>query len=351
MTGLIAIAVAGYAARGCGEPSGSVAARPDGPGSELGTDAGAVVEATRPLMGTLFAVKVWAPPGRGPAAAEATHAALDAVGELEGRISSWQAGSDTAKINRAAGRAVVPVHPQLRELLEVSARWARRTKGAFDVTGGALFELWGRARERGTLPSEQAIRAGLALVDHRGVELHGDGVRLSRAGMKLGFGSVGKGFAADCAAERLRDKGFADFVIDAGGDLLVSGSRNDRPWQVGVRDPRRGRLLATAQLGECAIATSGDYEQFLIVDGERFGHVIDPRNGWPARGVSSVVVVASSAADADALATGLFVLGPDEGLALVERASSVEALFVLEGGEVRASQGLALRDDILERVQ
>ncbi|MCP3917162.1 MAG: FAD:protein FMN transferase [bacterium] len=345
MIGVVAIAIAGYAARNTVDSAGT------GPRASIDAGSGVVLEALRPLMGTEFAVKVWAPPGREPAAAEAIRAALDDAAELEQRISSWQPGSDTSKVNRAAGQAAVLVAAELRELLAIAMRWARRTGGAFDVTGGPLFELWSEARAQGVSPSEQAIRENLARVGHERVEVLGDTVRLRRAGMKLGFGSVGKGFAADRAAALLRARGFSDFIIDAGGDLVLAGTRGGEPWQVGIRHPRREQLLAVGHLSDCAIATSGDYEQYLIVDGERFGHIVDPRSGWPVQGVTSVVVVAARGADADALATGLFVLGPDEGLGLVEKISSVEALFVMEGGAVRHSEGLSLTDNILERAR
>ena len=343
--GAVSIAIAGYTARHSPE---SVDA------SLLSTSAGGsggVVESMRPLMGTQFAVKIWAPPGREPAAAEAIRAALDGVAELERHISSWLPDSDTAKVGRAAGRSAVRVGVELRELLAVSTRWARRTGGAFDVTAGPLFELWDAAREQGLLPSEDAVQEGLARVGYDRIELRDETVRLPVAGMKLGFGSVGKGFAADRVAAQLRAAGFANFIIDAGGDLVLSGSRGGTPWHIGVRHPRSVQLLATARLTGCAIATSGDYEQYLVADGVRYGHIIDPRTGWPAREVASVVVVAPRGADADALATGLFVLGPEEGLALVEKITSVEALFVMNDGDLRRSTGLSLQGEILERIE
>lgn len=343
--GAVSIAIAGYTVRHTPESAdASLSFTREG-------ESGAVVESMRPLMGTQFAIKVWAPPGREPAAAEAIRAALDGVAELERRISSWLPDSDTAKVGRAAGQSAVGVGAELRELLAVSARWARRTGGAFDVTAGPLFELWDAAREQELLPSEHEIQQSLARVGYDRIELRDETVRLPVAGMKLGFGSVGKGFAADRVADQLRAAGFANFIIDAGGDLVLSGSRGDTPWNIGIRHPRSVQLLATTRLTGCAIATSGDYEQYLVVDGVRYGHIIDPRTGWPAREVASVVVVAPRGADADALATGLFVLGPDKGLALVEKISSVEALFVMDDGDVRSSAGLLLQGKTLGWVE
>jgi thiamine biosynthesis lipoprotein len=302
-------------------------------------------------MGTEFKVTIWAAAGREPAAASVITEVLDEVAKLEDRISSWQSDSDTTRINTAAGQPPIQVSPELYELLTISMRWARRTNGAFDVTGGPLYELWGEARSQNALPSQETIASVLSQVGYRKVELRNGTVRLFASGMKLGFGSVGKGFAADKAAAKLRAANFTDFIIDAGGDLVVSGSRGPSPWSVGIRHPRTEELLATTELTDRAIATSGDYEQFLFADGRRFSHIIDPRSGWPTETVASVVVVAAKGADADALATGLFVLGPDQGIALAEQISSVEALFVMDDGSLHHSEGLTINDGILGLIQ
>jgi thiamine biosynthesis lipoprotein len=343
--GLVLLAIAAYMVRSLPESQNAAIAIPGDPA------AGSIVDSMRPLMGTEFGIKVWAAAGREPVATAIIAEALDELTELESQISSWQIDSDTSKVNAAAGQLPVPVSPELYELLTISMRWARRTTGAFDITGGPLYELWGEARRQKTLPSPEAIHSALTHVGYQNVEL-GDGtVYLSAPGMQLGFGSVGKGFAADSAAAKLHASNFRNFIVDAGGDLVVSGSRGDVPWSVGVRHPRTEELLATMELTDSAIATSGDYEQYLLADGRRFGHIIDPRTGWPVETVASVVAIAGKGADADALATGLFVLGPEQGIALVEKISSVEALFVMSDGTLHHSEGLAIKDGILERIQ
>jgi thiamine biosynthesis lipoprotein len=343
--GLILLAFAAHMVRNLPESEFAATTTPGDPGS------GSIVESMRPLMGTEFNVTVWAAAGREPAAATIIAEVLEEVAELESQISSWQSDSDTTRVNTAAGQQPVQVSPELHELLTISMRWARRTGGAFDVTGGPLYELWSAARSQKTLPSQEAITSVLRQVGYQKVELGDATVRLSAPGMKLGFGSVGKGYAADLAAAKLRAANFINFIIDAGGDLVVSGSRGPAPWSVGIRHPRTEELLATTEVTDSAIATSGDYEQFLMADGRRFSHIIDPRSGWPAETVASVVVIAANGADADALATGLFVLGPDQGIALAEQISSVEALFVMDNEVLRHSDGLSIKDGILERAQ
>jgi thiamine biosynthesis lipoprotein len=343
--GLALLAFAAYMVRNLPESEFAAVTIPGDPGS------GSIVTSMRPLMGTEFKVTIWAAAGREPAAASVIMEVLDEVAKLEGRISSWQSDSDTARVNAAAGQLPVQVSPELHELLRISMRWARRTGGAFDVTGGPLYELWGEARRQKTLPSQEAIHSIMQHVGYQKVELGDATVHLSAPGMKLGFGSVGKGFAADRVAEKLYASNFVNFIIDAGGDLVVSGSRGDSPWSVGIRHPRTEELLATAELTDSAIATSGDYEQYFLADGRRFSHIIDPRNGWPVETVASVVVIAAKGADADALATGLFVLGPDQGIALAEQISSVEALFVMDDGSLHHSEGLTINDGILEHIE
>ena len=210
--------------------------------------------------------------------------------------------------------------------------------------GGPLFELWAEARKSETLPSDEEILGRLDRVGYDKVALSNQGVRLTKAGMKMGFGGVGKGFAADGAAAWLASHGFPDHIIDAGGDLVIGGSRGPESWNVAIRDPRRDVHLAVCAATDGAIASSGDYESLVIVEGKRYSHILDLRTGRPARGVAGVTVLTQRGADADALATAVFVLGPQEGLVLIESLPDTEALIVEEGGEVRLSEGLELEE-------
>jgi len=312
--------------------------------------AGSVVRSSRLAMGAVFEISIWTPTGTEPVAAETALEALDRISALERRISSWEEGSETAAINLAAGGEAVAVSPILMELLTSSLHWARYTDGAFDVTGGPLFKLWEQAREGGSLPSESRIRTGLELVGYEQVRL-GDGtVRLGSAGMKLGFGAVGKGFAADLAARFLRSHDLPNFIIDAGGDLVVGGTRGGTPWTVAVRHPRRQSHLATIEVTDCSIATSGDYERYFTVDEVRYSHIVDLRTGWPVHSLTSVTVIAPRGIASDALATALSVMEVNEGLRLVEALPEVEALLVEDDGTVHLSSGLHLADGFLMRL-
>jgi thiamine biosynthesis lipoprotein len=161
--------------------------------------------------------------------------------------------------------------------------------------------------------------------------------------MAIGLGGIAKGFIVDRAAEVLRRHGFADFVIVAGGDLRADGRKAGRPWRIGIRDPRvDGAMLGWVAASDLSIDTSGDYERCFIAGGRRYHHLIDPATGRPAPGCRSVTVVSRDTGIADALSTGLFVMGPERGLALAERLPDVEALVVDAAGDLHATSGFVL---------
>jgi thiamine biosynthesis lipoprotein len=167
--------------------------------------------------------------------------------------------------------------------------------------------------------------------------------------MRVHLGGIGKGYAVDRAVAILREHGVRDFLLQAGGDLYASGQHGTTPWRLGIQDPRgeAGDYFARIELRDRTFSTSGDYERFFIEDGQRYHHLLDPDRGEPARGCVSVTIVAPRATFADALSTGVFILGPDEGMALVERLPDVDAVIVTAANEVRISSGLQGRVQLL----
>jgi thiamine biosynthesis lipoprotein len=193
-----------------------------------------------------------------------------------------------------------------------------------------------------TVPDPEAVRARLPLIDFRALNVDGESAFLLRVGMRVHLGGIGKGYAVDRAAEILRAHGLRDFMIQSGGDLFVSGRRGNRPWRVAIRDPRgpADRTIAALDLTDGTFSTSGDYERFFLKDGQRYHHILDPDTGEPARGCQSVTIVAESASIADGLSTGVFILGPAAGMALIERLPHVEGVIVTDHGEMLVSPGL-----------
>jgi thiamine biosynthesis lipoprotein len=271
---------------------------------------------------------------------------------LDRLLSVWHPESDVSRLNAAAGRAPVQVSAETLDVLRVAREVSEWTGGKFDVTFGAMSGLWKFDHDQDSrIPAMADVRARLPLVDFRSVELD-VGMRtvfLRRAGTRVHLGGIGKGYAVDRAAAMLRGQGVTDFLIQSGGDLYASGRRGDRPWRSGIRDPRGppDRIFAAVSLHDETFSTSGDYERFFIEDGRRYHHILDPDEGMPAQGCRSVTIVAGKAILADALSTGVFVLGPQAGMALIEKLPDVEGVIVTGGNEVLVSSGLTGR---LERL-
>ncbi len=297
-------------------------------------------DVSRDAMGTYVRIQVV---GLDDAVAnDAIEAAYAEIERLEAILSEWRADSEISAINDAAGVAPVAVGPETVAVLRVALDLAERTGGAFDPTFAACGRLWS-FRNR-VVPSRADLDACRALVDRSAVEIDADDdggtVFLRRPGMRIGIAGVGKGWILDRAADVLRARGLRDFSVDGGGDLVLAGRGPRGRWVLGIADPRRpGTLHGTIEAPDGAVVTSGDYMQAFEKDGVRYHHILDPRTGMPAGRSAAVTVVAPDAATADALATGLFVLGPEAALAWVEATPGVEALVFDGAGAARASSG------------
>jgi thiamine biosynthesis lipoprotein len=294
-------------------------------------------------MGSELRVTAWT--ARDAEAREAFQAVFSEFDRLDALLSVWKPDSDIVRLNAAAGREPVAIAGETREVLAAALEAHARTRGAFDVTFGRLAEVWKFDHDQDNrVPTEAEIRERLPFVDARAIVLDPgrNTAFISRKGVRVHLGGIGKGFAVDRAARILRDRGFSDFMIQAGGDLYVGGGRDGQPWRLGINDPRgpADESFATLKLTDATLSTSGDYERFFFADGVRYHHLIDTRTGQPARGCRSVSIVARTALQADWLSTGVFVLGPVEGMALVEALPDVEAVIVTAGNDVLVSSGL-----------
>ena len=234
------------------------------------------------------------------------------------------------------------------DMLRAAAQVSAWTEGGFDITFGALAEIWKFDHDQdGRVPGAAEIAAHRARVDYRAVVVDdGPGtVRLARPGVHVHLGGIGKGYAVDRAVAMLRGAGLTDFMVQAGGDLYVAGRAGDTPWRLGIQDPRGtgGEPFAVVELTDATFSTSGDYERFFVKDGVRYHHIVDPKTGEPARECRSVTIVAREAVWADGLSTGVFILGPERGMALVERLPDVDAVIVTADNRVLVSRGLVGR--------
>lgn len=317
-----------------------------------GSGPAALVERSRLAMGTELRLTAWTADER--EAVDAFDAVFAEFERLEALMSVWRDGSDVVRLNDAAGRHPVGVSRDVLAVLHDARQISEWTGGKFDVTFGALSDLWRFDHDQDNhVPDMNEVRRRLPLVDYRALELNDAAgtAFLHRPGMRVHLGGIGKGYAIDAAARMLRERGLRDFMIQAGGDLYVGGVKDGRRWRLGIQDPRGpgNRSFATIDLSDSTLSTSGDYERFFMKDGRRYHHIIDPSTGEPAQGCRSVTIISRSAVLADGLSTGVFLLGPQAGLALLRRLPDVDAVIVTSTNEVLTTPGLAGRLKVVSR--
>ncbi len=288
-----------------------------------------------------------------PAGAESARAAEECLAlyaALDRELSEWKEGSPLSAVNRAAGVAPVVVPEELFGLVERAVELGRATGGAFDVSWAALWGLWDFRAQSPRLPEPRAVAERLALVDFRRIVLDPEArtLFLPEPGMKLGLGAIGKGYALDRAAALLEERGYRDFLLVGGGQVLARGRRGERAWRIGVRDPRGAPrdLVARVDVSGQSLSTSADNESYFEIDGVRYHHVLDPRTGWPAKGLRSATVVHPDATLADALSTALLVLGRERGFEVAGELGA-EALVIDAEGDLAFTPGLAARLELL----
>jgi thiamine biosynthesis lipoprotein len=266
---------------------------------------------------------------------------------IEMKYSRYRETSVVSEINRLAGRTPVAVDEETDALVGATLDVARLTGGRFDPTVGVLRRAWDFSKER--VPTAGEVESYLPLVNASAVSRRDRTVFLRQAGMEIDLGGVGKEYAADRAAELLRENGVRAAIVSFAGDVRTIGFRGDgRPWKIGVLDPRdrtRCRFAVRAP-GDVGVATSGDYERGFSKDGIRYHHILDATTGWPSRGVASATVVAPTAFRAGQLSTASFLLGPDAGFALLRETEGVEGVLITETGELLATDGMRFLSDL-----
>jgi thiamine biosynthesis lipoprotein len=275
--------------------------------------------------------------------------ALDEIRRIERLMTDWewpgQSPSDVLRVNAAAGKAAVKVSDETFEVIEKSLDMSRRSQGAFDITYAAMRGLWKFDEDlEKKIPPAAEIARRRRLINWRDVivDAAAKTVKLRRAGMRLGLGGIAKGYAVDRAADILRLQGFANFMVQAGGDLYVSGQKGTANWMVGVRDPRGGPrdVIARMPIKDHAFSTAGDYERAFVLDGRRYHHIIDPKTGYPATASRGVTIFAPTAFLADALDDAVFILGAKKGLALCAQFADTAAVVVDDKNHVWMSPSL-----------
>jgi thiamine biosynthesis lipoprotein len=351
----LAVLSVGIVAPGCkrGGPAVAEAATPpsspaDASPAAASPAAGAHVFARKyGAMGTEITLSAWT--ANEPAAERAFAAGYDEIRRIEILMTDWERPgepeSDVVRINKAAGKEAVHVSTETFEVIEKSLEMSRKSHGAFDITFAAMKGLWkfDEDLEKKVPPAaEIARRRKLIKWTDIAVDAKAHTVKLKRPGMRLGLGGIAKGYAVDRCAVVLRGDGLHDFMVQAGGDLFVAGSKGPVKWMVGVRDPRGGArdIIARMPIQDHAFSTAGDYERSFVLNGKRYHHIIDPATGYPATASREVTIFAPTAFLADALDDAVFILGPEKGIALVDSFPDCSTLIVDAHNKVWMSKSL-----------
>ncbi|WP_264564053.1 FAD:protein FMN transferase [Flavobacterium sp. N3904] len=270
--------------------------------------------------------------------------AIGEVRRIENEISDWIPTTPISQVNQNAGLKPVKVPTEVFELVERSIKISEITEGAFDISYASMDKIWKFDGSMKEMPTPEAIKKSVEKIGYKNIILDPKEhtIFLKMQGMKLGLGGIGQGYIADKIHVLLLSKGCNSGLVNVSGDIFAWGTQpNGKPWTVGIVNPlNKKNIFATFPLENSAVETSGSYEKFVIFDGKRYSHIIDPRTGYPAMGIVSVSVFAQKTEIADALATGIFVLGVEVGLDLVNQLKGIQCIIVDEKGKVYSSKGI-----------
>jgi thiamine biosynthesis lipoprotein len=291
------------------------------------------------IMGTLVAVELWttdAAQGRA-----LTRSVLDEMRRIDRLMSTYRPDSELSHVNTAAAARPVRVSAELLALVERALGYSVTTGGAFDITYASAGQHYDF--RTGRKPDTAQLSGVLPAIDYRHVVVDeaGSTIHFLHPGVHIDLGGIAKGYGVDRCIALLADAGITNALVSAGGDTRVMGKRWKRPWQVGIRDPRKEGIVSMIPLEDAAISTSGDYERYFEDDGVRYHHILNPGTGDSAREVHSASIIGKTATDTDALSTSVFVLGVAAGLALINRTPDTEAIIIDNKGLLHYSDGLA----------
>ena len=292
------------------------------------------------LMGSAFQITLIAPRNDGQ---KLLDECIKELKSIEAWLSSWQEGSLTSRINNDAGIRMVPVDKEYYQLVLRCLKISELTQGAFDISFQGINKLYSFDRGEHELPTEQSIHRIISAIGYEKIKVDkANYIGLEDSLMRIGFGAIGKGYAAERVKKIMLARGVNSGVINASGDLTTWGTRiNGKPWNVGIPNPEnKDEILLWLPLEEKAIATSGDYEKYFTANGIRYSHIINPRTGIPVIGSRSVSVISDSAELSDAMATAVAVLGLDVGMNLINQMSGTECVFIDNSGKLHLSDGL-----------
>ena len=299
---------------------------------------------TLKLMGSRFDITVVA--NNQEKADDYIDLAVNEITRIEKLISSWDSNSQTSEIVRNSGVKPVKVDKELYDLIDRSIKISKLTEGAFDISYASMDKIWKFDGSMKEMPSEEAIKQSVSKVGYQNIILNPEdhSVFLKLEGMKIGFGAIGKGYAADKAKALLIENGVKAGIINASGDLNTWGKQpNGKDWMVAIVNPlNKEKVFSWFPIDNSAVVTSGNYEKYVRFNNKLYTHIIDPRTGYPATGILSVSIFTKNAELADALATSVFVMGLETGLDFVNQLKGVECVIVDENNKIHTSKNITL---------
>lgn len=274
--------------------------------------------------------------------------AVDEIKRIEKLLTTFSDDSETNLINANAGIKPVAVSREVFNIIKRSIRISELTSGAFDITYGSIDKrLWNFDTTMTSLPDTATAKEMVRLIDYKKIILNEEAcsVYLTKAGMRIGFGGIGKGYAADMAKATLIKKGISSGIVNAAGDLTAWGTQPDgNQWTAGIADPNaNSKAFSMLSISNSAIATSGNYEKYILIDGQRYSHTIDPKTGLPVKGIKSVTVISPVAEFSDALATPVMVMGIKAGMDLINQIKNVECIIIDENDRLYTSNNIKIK--------
>ena len=272
--------------------------------------------------------------------------AIFEIARIEKLISSWDVNSETSLINKLSGIKPIKVDKELFDLIERSIAISALTNGAFDISYASMDRIWNYDGTMREMPSEEKISSSIKKVGYQNIIIDKEAqtVFLKLKGMKIGFGAIGKGYAADKAKALLIEKGVKAGIINASGDLNAWGKQaNGTDWMVAITNPlNKNKVFSWLPINDSAIVTSGNYEKFISFNGIRYSHIIDPRTGYPSTGIISTSIMTSNAELADAISTSVFVMGVETGLDFINQLKGVDCIIIDEQNKIHTSNNVKL---------
>jgi len=292
---------------------------------------------TDKAMGTFVTVWFWT--DKEVDAAKAAESIFKEMKRLDAQMTTWTPDSEVSKVNAAAGKKPVAVSSETFDVIERAQGVAKKSGGVFDISVGAFKGLWRFDEDmNGSLPDPKDVKARLALIGYKDIVLDKKKktVFLKRKGMSITLGGIAKGYAVDKCVALLKKAGFNDFMVQAGGDMYISGKKGNDPWVVGIKDPRGTDLFAGMPIENHSFSTSGDYERGFVKEGVRYHHILDPRDGQPARASRSVTIRAKDAFTADAWSKVMFIMGWKAGMDIIKKykLADFEVVWVDDKNEI-----------------